>query len=194
MIKMKKWAILLLLLGISCIIYPYMMHQKQEKEMKQLQAALEDIQETGKKNGEVNHLNSSLSLDEDDLYNTVKLYIPTIELNAPVLPKTTEEYLNIALTQIKKNQVPGQGNFTIAGHNSSVYGRHFNRLQELNIGDEIQLIDGENVFIYQVDSKRVIDPSEVDVLYDTPDKNEITLITCTVTGTKRLAVKGYRIS
>ena len=194
MIKMKKRAILLLLLGISCIIYPYMMHQKQEKEMKQLQAALEDIQETGKKNGEVNYLNSSLSLDEDDLYNTVKLYIPTIELNAPVLPKTTEEYLNIALTQIKKNQVPGQGNFTIAGHNSAVYGRHFNRLHELNIGDEIQLIDGEKVFIYQVDTKRVIDPSEVEVLNDTPDKNEITLISCTVTGTKRLVVRGHRIS
>ena len=193
MSKMKIWAILLLLLGIACIIYPYMMHQKQEEEMKQLQKALEDIQEMGKMDGQ-DPLNSSLSLDEDDLYNTVKLYIPTIELNAPVLPKTTEEYLNIALTQIKKNQVPGQGNFTIAGHNSAVYGRHFNRLHELNIGDEIQLIDGEKVFIYQVDSKRVIDPSEVDVLYDTPDKNEITLITCTVTGTKRLAVKGYRIS
>ena len=190
MSKMKKWAILLLFLGIACIIYPYIIHQKQEVEMKQLQVALENIQESGEMNEQVH----SLSLDEDDLYNTVKLYIPIIELNAPVLPKTTKEYLNIALTQIKKNQVPGQGNFTIAGHNSAVYGRHFNRLHELNIGDEIQLIDGENVFIYQVDSKRVIDPSEVDVLYDTPDKNEITLITCTVTGTKRLAVKGYRIS
>ena len=193
MSKMKIWAILLLLLGIACIIYPYMMHQKQEEEMKQLQKALEDIQETGNMDGQ-DPLNSSLSLDEDDLYNTVKLYIPTIELNAPVLPKTTKEYLNIALTQIKKNQVPGQGNFTIAGHNSAVYGRHFNRLHELNIGDEIQLIDGEKVFIYQVDSKRVIEPSEVDVLNDTHDKNEITLITCTVTGTKRLAVKGHRIS
>ena len=193
MSKMKIWAILLLLLGIACIIYPYMMHQKQEEEMKQLQKALEDIQETGKMDGQ-DPLNASLSLDEDDLYNTVKLYIPTIELNAPVLPKTTKEYLNIALTQIKKNQVPGQGNFTIAGHNSAVYGRHFNRLHELNIGDEIQLIDGEKVFIYQVDSKRVIDPSEVDILNDTPDKNEITLITCTVAGTKRLVVKGHRIS
>ena len=193
MSKMKIWAILLLLLGIACIIYPYMMHQKQEEEMKQLQKALEDIQEMGKMDGQ-DPLNSSLSLDEDDLYNTVKLYIPTIELNAPVLPKTTKEYLNIALTQIKKNQVPGQGNFTIAGHNSAVYGRHFNRLHELNIGDEIQLIDGEKVFIYQVDSKRVIDSSEVDVLNDTHDKNEITLITCTVTGTKRLVVKGHRIS
>ena len=190
MSKMKKWALVLLLLGIACVSYPYMMHQKQEKEMNQLQAALENIQETGEMSEQV----SSLSLDEDDLYNTVKLYIPAIDLNAPVLPETTKEYLNIALTQIKSKQVPGQGNFTIAGHNSAVYGRHFNRLHELNIGDEIQLIDGEKVHIYQVDSKRVIAPSDVDVLNDHPNKDEITLVTCTVAGTKRLTVKGHRIS
>ena len=187
---MKKWALVLLLLGMACVLYPYMMHQKQEKEMKQLQEALEATQETG----EINEQVSSLSLSEGDLYNTVKLYIPAIELDAPVLPETTKEYLNIALTQIKSKQVPGQGNFTIAGHNSAVYGRHFNRLHELNIGDEIQLIDGEEVYIYRVDSKRVIEPSEVNVLEDNPRKNEITLITCTVSGTKRLAVKGHRTS
>ena len=136
MSKIRKWAIVLFMLGIACVSYPYIVHQIQEKEMKQLQAALEEIQKTGQAHGPV---------DEDDLLSTLKLSIPTIELNAPVLPKTTKEYLNIALTQIKENQVPGQGNFTIAGHNSSVYGRHFNRLHEVNIGDEIQLIDGEMV-------------------------------------------------
>ena len=178
--------IVLFLLGIACISYPSIMHHKQEQEMKKLQAALEDIQVTGQTDdGQV---------AQDDLFNTVRLSIPAIELNAPVLPKTTKEYLSIALTQIKKNQIPGQGNFTIAGHNSSVYGRHFNRLHEVEIGDEIRLIDGENVFTYQIDSKKVITPSEVDVLNDHPTKNEITLITCTVTGTKRLIVKGHRTS
>ena len=185
MSKINQWATFLLILGIVCISYPYMMHRIQGEEMKQLQAALEDIQVTGKSDGPV---------DEEDLLSTLKLSIPAINLNTPVLPKTTKEYLNIALTQIKKDQVPGQGNFTIAGHNSSVYGRHFNRLHEVNIGDEIQLIDGEDVFTYQIDSKKIITPSEVDVLNNHPDMNEITLITCTDTGTKRLAVKGHRTS
>ena len=183
--KINKWAIVLLILGIVCVSYPYIMHQKQGQEIKQLQAALEDIQVTGQADGPV---------DKEDLLSTLELSIPSIDLNAPVLPKTTKEYLNIALTQIKKDQVPGQGNFTIAGHNSSVYGRHFNRLHEVKIGDEIQLIDGEDIFTYQIDSKEIISPSEVDVLNDHPDKNEITLITCTDTGTKRLAVKGHRTS
>ena len=191
MSKINKWAIVLLLLGIVCVSYPYLMQQKQAEEMKQLQEALENIQGT---DGQAEQLDSELPLDEDDLSNTVRLYIPAIELDAPVLPKTTKEYLNIALTQIKENQVPGKGNFTIAGHNSAVHGRHFNRLDELNKGDEIQLIDGDEVFVYQVSSTRVIDPSEVDVLNDTPNQNEITLITCTVSGTKRLAVKGYIVT
>jgi len=67
-------------------------------------------------------------------------------------------------------------------------------LHELNIGDEIQLIDGETLYIYHVDSKRVIDPSEVDVLEGDFRKNEITLVTCMFSGTKRLAIKGHRIS
>ena len=130
---------------------------------------------------------------KEDLLNTVTLSIPAIELNSPVLPETTKEYLNISLTQIKENQVPGEGNFTIAGHNSSVFGRHFNRLHELVIGDEIQLIVGEDVYTYQVESKTVIAATAVEVLNDTPGKNEITLITCTDSGRKRLAIKGQRI-
>ena len=185
MSKMKLWAIILFSLGIGCVSYPYIMHQIQGKEIKQLQAALEEIQETGQTNG---------SVYEQDLRSTLELSIPAIDLNAPVLPKTTKEYLNIALTQIKNDQIPGQGNFTIAGHNSSVYGRHFNRLHETEIGDEIFLIDGELVYTYQIDSKEIIAPSEVDVLKDHPDENEITLITCTDAGTKRLAVKGHRTS
>ena len=185
MSKINQWATFLLILGIVCISYPYMMHRIQGEEMKQLQAALEDIQVTGKSDGPV---------DEEDLLSTLKLSIPAINLNTHVLPKTTKEYLNIALTQIKKDKVPGQGNFTIAGHNSSVFGRHFNRLHELVIGDEIQLIVGEDVYTYQVESKTVIAATAVEVLNDTPGKNEITLITCTDSGRKRLAIKGYRIS
>ena len=185
---MNKWAILLFLLGVSCLLYAGMISHKQGAEMNQLQTALEEIKDTGKQS------DSSLPLEEDVLLGAVQLYIPGIDLDSPVLPETTKEFLNIALTQIKSNQVPGQGNFTIAGHNSAVYGRHFNRLHEVNIGDEIHLIDGEEAFIYEVESKKIIAPSEVDVLHDHPNKKEITLITCTVSGTKRLAVKGKRIS
>ena len=183
--KRRKWAIFFLVLGLVCILYPYFMHEKQGEEIEQLQVALEEIEMTGETNSD---------FVKDDLLNTMRLSIPAIELNSTVLPKTTKEYLNISLTQIKQNQVPGEGNFTIAGHNSSVFGRHFNRLHELTIGDEIQLIDGENVYTYVVESKTVIAATQVEVLDDTPGKNEITLITCTDSGKKRLAIKGNRIS
>lgn len=48
--------------------------------------------------------------------DVIWLEIPDIDLNQMVLPETTEDNLNVGLTQIKPNQTPGEGNFTIAGH------------------------------------------------------------------------------
>ncbi len=192
--KMKKFGILLLLLGVACILYPLFMHQKQGEDIEKLQTALNRIQETEIETGQEEELSSSLSIKNDVLMEALELRIPAIDLQAPVLSETTKEYLNIALTQIKSNQVPGKGNYTIAGHNSSVKGRHFNRLDELVIGDEIYLVDGEDVYTYQVDSIEIVTPQNVDILNDQPNKNEITLVTCTASGTKRLVVKGYLTS
>lgn len=192
--NMKKVGIFLLLLGMACILYPSIMHQKQEEEIEKLQAALNRIEETEIENGQEVELSPSLSIKSDVLTEALELRIPAIDLQAPVLSEPTKEYLNIALTQIKRNQVPGMGNFTIAGHNSSVKGRHFNRLDELVIGDEINLVDGEDIYTYQVESIEIVTPQNVDILYDQPNKNEITLVTCTSDGTKRLVVRGKRIS
>ncbi|MGN1387915.1 MAG: sortase domain-bontaining protein, partial [Bacillus sp. (in: firmicutes)] len=47
----------------------------------------------------------------------------------------------------------------------------------------------QKVFEYIVTSKETIEENDVDILADT-DKIEITLITCTEDGEKRIAVKG----
>lgn len=194
---MRKIGGLLLLIGIGCLLYSFYIEEKQKEDINQLQSALEAIQNTDNladSESIKEEVSSSLNIDETDLSDVLTLTIPSINLEAPVLPETTQESLDVALTQIKTNQVPGQDNFTIAGHNSAVYGRHFNRLSEVGKGDVIYLIDGNNEFVYQVQSKNIINPQEVEVLNDTPGKREITLITCTLSGTKRIAVKGQLIS
>lgn len=55
-------------------------------------------------------------------------------MNQLVLDETTDENLNITLTQIKKDQTPGVGNFTIAGHRGYRDGRHFSNLSKVPIG------------------------------------------------------------
>ena len=192
--KRKIFGVFILLTGIACLLYSYMSLQKQGEEIEKLEEALYRIQETEMKIEQGEEFSSSLSIKSDVLLKALELRIPAIDLRAPVLPQPTEEYLNLALTQIKNNQIPGEGNYTIAGHNSSVKGRHFNRLDELAIGDSIYLVDGEDIFIYQVDSIDIVKPTNVAILDDQPNKNEITLVTCTAGGTKRLVVKGYLIS
>ena len=65
------------------------------------------------------------------------------------MPETTLENLYVALTQIKKNQVPGKGNFAIAGLPSCVFGRH-NRLAEVKKGNQNQLKEKQDLFVYEV--------------------------------------------
>lgn len=194
---MRKIGGLLFLVGVVCLLYSYHIQEKQKESINQLQSVLEAIRNmdnTGRSESIKEELSSSFNIDKADIKRLIILSIPSIELEAPVLPEPTPEYLNVALTQIRKNQVPGQGNFTIAGHNSVVYGRHFNRLDEIKIGDQIQLEGKQGKFVYQVESKKIIKPTDVDVLNETPGKREITLITCTKSGAKRIAVKGHIIA
>lgn len=130
-----------------------------------------------------------LPIDSEELTEGIFLSIPSIQLEEIVLSKVSKENLNVALAQIKDHQEPGQRNYTIAGHRSLVYGRHFNRLPEVEIGDSVYLKTSQEVFEYIVTSKETIEETDVDVLTDT-DQIEITLITCTEDGKKRIAVKG----
>ena len=190
---MRKIGGLFFVIGIVFLVYSFLIEQKQKEDINQLYSALETIRNTDKSESIKQELSDSLNLDDMELTDVLTLSIPSIDLEAPVLPETTVESLNVALTQIKKNQVPGKNNFTIAGHNSAVYGRHFNRLDELEYGDRIYLIDGKKKFAYKVESKTVISPTDLEVLNNVEGKSEITLITCTLNGTKRIAVKGRLI-
>ena len=133
---------------------------------------------------------SNLSLTEKQLQNVMELEIPYIEMKQHILNETTDANLNIALTQIKPNQQPGVGNFTIAGHRGYRDGRHFSNLAQVPVGEKVYLHAGDQTHIYKITSSEVIEPTFVEVLNDTPGIEEITLITCTVSGAKRVAVRG----
>lgn len=172
----------MLILGIGFIIYPIYIQFQQGKEIEQLEYSLDMIQsgELGKED---------ISIDGVDVNDVIRLSIPSIALNQPILASTSAEHLNVALTQIKPKQKVGEGNFTIAGHLSSIDGRHFNRLPEVKIGDEVSVITDTEVYTFEITSSEVIEATDVSVL-DDRGKSEITLITCTPSGLKRLAVKG----
>ena len=73
--------------------------------------------------------------------------------------------------------MPGQaGNASIAGHRTT-YGAPFFRLDEMQNGDPILVSTAQGVFRYEVSDKKVVSPSHVEVLDNTPD-NRLTLTTC----------------
>ncbi|MBO1912309.1 class D sortase, partial [Microvirga sp. 3-52] len=125
--------------------------------------------------------------------NVLELEIPYINIQQKVLNRTTEENLAIALTQIKEDQVPGKGNFTIAGHRGYRDGRHFSNLAEVPMGEKVYLHSSDQTFVYEIISSEVIEPTNIGVLDDKKDLNEITMITCTISGKERVAVKGVLI-
>lgn len=121
------------------------------------------------------------------------LTIDNIELYLPILKGTTTKNLSMALTTIEPTTKPGQiGNIAIAGHRNLQYGKNFNRLNEIEVGDSIILNDGKNSYTYTVVEKFLVKPEETWILNGNDRDRMITLITCHPMGspTHRLVIKG----
>jgi sortase A len=81
--------------------------------------------------------------------------------------------------------MPGDvGNFAISGHRTT-YGKPFNRVAELVVGDPIIVRTADNWFVYRVTSTEIVRPSQVDVIAPVPGdpaavptERLITLTTC----------------
>ncbi|MCG3087954.1 class D sortase [Sporosarcina sp. MB25] len=188
--KKSILGILFLLTGLVLVSIPLYVEWNQNKEVKAMEQALSLIAQSDGTEPVALDAIPNLTLTEDELTHVMELEIPYIDMKQHILEKTTDENLNIALTQIKPDQVPGVGNFTVAGHRGYRDGRHFSNLAKVPIGEKVYLHAGEDTYVYEIKSSEVIEPTFVEVLDDTQGKNEITMITCTISGKKRVAVKG----
>lgn len=188
----KTIGISLMLAGILLIVYPFYKEWEEAKEVRALENALALIENSG--DGEVDlSMIEDLTLSQESVENVLELEIPYIDMNHHVLDKTTDKNLSLALTQIKEEQTPGIGNFTIAGHRGYRDGRHFSNLDEVPLGEKAYLHTKDTTYVYEITSSEVIEATDVDVLDDQEDLKELTLITCTVSGRQRVAVKGKLI-
>lgn len=105
--------------------------------------------------------------------------IPKVDIRYPVVEGTTADILKKSLGHFEGTALAGEvGNFCVAGHRNSSYAKYFNRLDEVNVGDEIIVETRTNKYTYIVNKTFKIHESETDVL-DQTDEKKITLITCT---------------
>jgi sortase A len=108
------------------------------------------------------------------------IQIKKIKVKSPIVEGVSDANLNSGIGHIPGTAMPGEpGNCALAGHRSYTFGKFFNRLDKLEIGDEIIINTKKEDLIYEVDNINVVTPDDTSVLKGSKDENVITLITCT---------------
>ncbi len=112
-----------------------------------------------------------------ELIGTIE--IPEINLTLPILEGATIPNLKKGAGRLEGTAFLGEkGNAAIAAHRSYTYGKDFNRLDELENGDEIIITTETTTYTYIVDNTLRVLPDDTSVLASNQDKSIITLITC----------------
>lgn len=108
--------------------------------------------------------------------------IPQLDINLPIFKGVDNISLLYGAGTMKPNQVMGKGNYTLAGHNMTGFSSDlsilFTPLMKATKGMTIYTTDKENIYQYRIDEIKTVTPNHIEVLDDTPNKNEITLVTC----------------
>jgi len=120
-----------------------------------------------------------------------RIVIPRIKVDAPIVGDVSWEALKMGVGHLPGSANPGErGNLYLAAHND-IFGEIFRYLEELEPGDEYFIYSGEESFRYVVKEKRIINPTDVEVMLPTTEP-VATLQTCYpyLVDTHRLVVIG----
>jgi sortase A len=107
----------------------------------------------------------------------IRIQIPAIEVDAPVVQGDGWEQLKKGVGQNLGSANPGQnGNVVLSAHND-VYGELFRYLDQLTPGDQVVLYTQQRQYVYVVDRTAVVEPTAVEVMASTGSPT-VTLISC----------------
>lgn len=196
----KKLSWLFIVLGLAILVTPALQEWKADREQEKLLAVAEQAKERNDL-AEVTELAagyervSRLLGEEANEPRTVKpepftpgadgktpiatIEIPAIDLKLPVLEGATKANMKYAAAHMTETSPLGEtGNAAIAAHRARTKGRLFNRLNEVNIGDQIDIDAETGRFVYEVYEISVVEPTDVSVLEPKGDDRILTLITC----------------
>ena len=156
----------------------------------------ETINQELKKNTFVKNMVSTVTKEEEPIVvagGAIGVVdIPSVGVRGQIYEGTDDETLKYYVGRFITGVMPGEiGNFAIAAHNN-IYTEIFRNLHKVQIGEKVRIITRTKEYVYQVTSKQVINPTQVEVLAGSK-KKEITLVTCTNMGRERVIVKGELI-
>lgn len=124
--------------------------------------------------------------------------IPVIHAEYPIYHGTGEEVLNVAAGHMQGSSLPVGGENThaaISAHRGLPSAKLFTDLDKMVEGDTFTITVLDQVLTYEVEKIITIKPDEIEKLNIIPEKDYVTLTTCTPYGvnTHRLLLRSRRI-
>ena len=138
---------------------------------------------------------SLLSLSPDGVMGTIE--IPSIHVTLPIYHGTSSKVLEEGAGHLEGSSLPvgGTGSHAVlSAHSGLPEKRLFSDIDQLAVGDHFKLLVYGLKLEYEVDDIRVVEPWDTSYLSIQPDKDMVTLVTCTPYGinSHRLFVTGHR--
>ncbi|MDD6667581.1 MAG: class C sortase [Lachnospiraceae bacterium] len=126
------------------------------------------------------------------------LSIPSIHVKLPIYHGTDAGVLQVGVGHLEGSSLPIGGIGThavLSGHTGLASARLLTDLDKLTVGDTFSITVLSEKLTYEVDQIQVVLPDEMDSLAIDPDKDYVTLVTCTPYGinSHRLLVRGHRV-
>lgn len=120
---------------------------------------------------------ANLPAPTPSIEQAVRIEIPAIKVDAPVVQGDGWEQLKKGVAQHIGSSNPGQtGNVVLSAHND-VYGELFRHLDRLQPGDVVRLHTQQRLYEYLVDRTVIVEPTAVEVMASTGSPT-VTLISC----------------
>lgn len=125
--------------------------------------------------------------------------IPEIKCKLAIYHTVDDSVLQVGIGHLEGSSLPVGGKGThcvLSGHRGLTSAKLFTDLDKLQKGDIFLLHIYDQVFTYEIDQIRIVEPGDYGPLEIEEDEDLCTLLTCTPYGinTQRLLVRGKRIA
>jgi sortase A len=198
MSRRKVFAGICIVVGVLLLAIPIVYHFTGMRETDRLTQEFEQILEEKQKDEtemeEAEEGKTTISKEDAAIFAEgdviAILEIESIGIRYPVVEGCSSSVLNKAIGHISETAtIGGTGNCVLCGHNGSRYGEFFTKLNQVEAGDVVTLLDTDGVLhSYEVTESFVVDPYDNSIKTQ-GDTEELTLFTCAERGTKRFVVK-----
>ena len=124
--------------------------------------------------------------------------IDRLKVELPIYHGTAPSVLQVGVGHMEGTSVPVGGLGThcvLSAHRGLPSSKLFSDLDDMEKGDLFTITVLDRLLTYEVDQIKIVLPKELDDLAIEPDKDLVTLVTCTPYGinTHRLLVRGHRV-